>query len=176
MAQWVLVSTGKVVPRRTVWPLRIAETHNVCEEKRREIFDKIIMKRLGSSYLKDSKSKSKVKEPGEFTAYIDEDEVARDLPEMKDAVDSTGELINQQPMYDKMLNSEVSMQLNNMMSTSKVARLSLGPDRRTTGSYNNNPILNTVVYDVESPDGSSREYSTNVIAENMISQVDEDGF
>ena len=41
------------------------------------------------------------KEPGEFTAYVDEDEVARDLPEMEDAVDSTGELINQQPMYDK---------------------------------------------------------------------------
>ena len=64
---------------------------------------------------------------------------------MEDAVDSTGELIHQQPMYDKILNSEVSMQLNDMMPTSKVARRSLGPDGRTTGSYDNNPILNTVV-------------------------------
>ena len=109
MAQWVLVSTGKVVPRRTVRSLRVLEIHNVGEEKRREIFNDIIMKRLVSSYLKGSKSKSKVEEPGEFTAYIDEDEVARDLPEIEVAVDSTGELINQQPMYDKMLNSEVSM-------------------------------------------------------------------
>ena len=93
MAQWVLVSTGKVVPRRTVRPLRVAEIHNVCEEKRREILDKIIMTQLGSSYLKGSKSKSKVEEPGEFTAYVNEDEVARDLPKMEDAVDSTGELI-----------------------------------------------------------------------------------
>ena len=91
-------------------------------------------------------------------------------------VDSTGELINQQPMYDKMLNSEVSMQLNNRMSTGKVARRYLGPDGRTTGSYGNNPMLNTVVYDVDFPDGSSREYSANVIAENMISQVDDDRF
>ena len=60
MAQWVLVSTGKVFPRCTVRPPRVAEIHNVREEKRREIFDKIIMKRLGSSYLKGSKSKSKV--------------------------------------------------------------------------------------------------------------------
>ena len=60
MAQWVLVSTGKVVPRRTVRPLKFAEIHNVREEKRREIFGEIIMKRLGSSYLKGSKSKSKV--------------------------------------------------------------------------------------------------------------------
>ena len=36
MAQWVLVSTGKVVPRRTVRPLRVAEIHNAREEKRRE--------------------------------------------------------------------------------------------------------------------------------------------
>ena len=134
MSQWVLVSTGKVVPRRTVRPLRVAETRNVREEKRREIFDEIIMKRLESSYLKGSKSKSKVEEPGEFTAYVNEDEVARDLPEMEDVVDSTGELINQQPMYNKILNSEVSMQLNNMMLTGKVARRSLGPDGRTTGS------------------------------------------
>ena len=67
------------------------------------------MTRLGSSYLKGSKSKSKVEEPGEFTACVDEDGVAGDLPEMEDAVDSTGELINQQSMYDNILNSEVSM-------------------------------------------------------------------
>ena len=82
---------------------------------------------------------------------------------MEDAVDSAGELINQQPMYDKMLNSEVSMQLNNMMSTSKVARLSLGPDRRTTGSYNNNPILNTVVYDVDFPNLSQQVDRKSVV-------------
>ena len=127
------------------------------------------MKRLGSSYLTGYKSKSKVEEPGEFTAYVDEDEVARDLPDMEDAVDSTEELINQQPMYDNMLNSEVSMHLNKMMSTGKVARRSLGPDGRTTGSYGNNPMLNTVVYDVDFPDGGSREYSANAISENMIS-------
>ena len=80
MDQWVLVSTGKVVPQRTVRPLIVAEIYNAREEKRREIFDEIIMKRLGSSYLKGSNSKSKVEEPGEFTAYVDEDEVARDLP------------------------------------------------------------------------------------------------
>ena len=37
-------------------------------------------------------------------------------------------------------------------------------------------MLNTVVYDLEFLDGSSREYSANVIAENMIFQVDDDGF
>ena len=37
-------------------------------------------------------------------------------------------------------------------------------------------MLNSIVYDVEFTDGTIKEYSANVIAENMLSQVDEDGF
>ena len=33
-----------------------------------------------------------------------------------------------------------------------------------------------MLYDVEFPDGTIEEYSTNIIAENMITQVDYDGF
>ena len=44
------------------------------------------------------------------------------------------------------------------------------------GTYNENPILNTLVYDVEFPDGDVREYSANIIAENMYAQVDSEGF
>ena len=43
------------------------------------------------------------------------------------------------------------------------------------GTYNENPFLNTIVYDVEFPDGEIKEYGANVIAENMYSQVDPDG-
>jgi hypothetical protein len=44
------------------------------------------------------------------------------------------------------------------------------------GKYDENPMLNSIVYDVEFPDGQVREYSANVIAENMLTQVDSDGF
>ena len=40
------------------------------------------------------------------------------------------------------------------------------------GAYAPNPILNSIVYDVEFPDGQVKEYAANVIAENMLSQVD----
>ena len=42
--------------------------------------------------------------------------------------------------------------------------------------FEENSALNSIVYDVEFPDRTIREYATNVIAENMLSQVDEDGF
>ena len=58
----------------------------------------------------------------------------------------------------------------------KVARRSLDADGRTTGTYHDNPFLNTITYNVEFPDGQVREYGANIIAENMLTQVDSDGY
>ena len=62
------------------------------------------------------------------------------------------------------------------MQTEKVIQRSLVPDGVILGTYDDNPALNSIVYDVESPGGTIREYAANVIAENMLTQVDEDGF
>ena len=37
-------------------------------------------------------------------------------------------------------------------------------------------MLNSLVYDVEFPDGAVNHYAVNVIAENVLSQVDLSGF
>ena len=39
-----------------------------------------------------------------------------------------------------------------------------------------NPFLNTIIYEVEFPDGQVKDYAANAIAENMLTQVDSDGF
>ena len=43
------------------------------------------------------------------------------------------------------------------------------------GTYNPDPILNTIVYDVMFPDAPVSEYATNLIGENIYSQIDEEG-
>ena len=43
------------------------------------------------------------------------------------------------------------------------------------GKRNNNPLLDTHEYLVEFPDGSIGEYTTNIIAEHLYSQVDSEG-
>ena len=42
------------------------------------------------------------------------------------------------------------------------------------GTSNDNPIINTAVYNVEDPDGNTDEYTEKVIAENLYIQVDGD--
>jgi hypothetical protein len=44
------------------------------------------------------------------------------------------------------------------------------------GSYDENPVLNSMIYDVAFPDGSIKEYAANILAENMLSQVDSHGY
>jgi hypothetical protein len=79
-------------------------------------------------------------------------------------------------MYDRIINAEVQLQQGNELYTDAVVRRALGPDGTTTGSYADNPILNSIVYEVEFLDGQTKEYAANTIAENMLSQVDSNGY
>lgn len=53
------------------------------------------------------------------------------------------------------------------MKSAKVIGCSKDSDDNNVGTYDNNPHLNTMLYDVEFPDVEIREYSASVKAENM---------
>jgi hypothetical protein len=112
----------------------------------------------------------------EWEEYEDDNEATRIIPDIKEAVDANGRLINQQPAYDKLINSKVSLQQGDDIISAKVTRCALGPDGTVIGRNDDNPMLNLIVYEVEFPNGQVNEYSVNTIAENMQTQVDSDGF
>ena len=45
------------------------------------------------------------------------------------------------------------------MRSAKVMGRTIGPTGRVDGTYDENPILNTMMYDVEFNDGEVREYA-----------------
>ena len=49
-------------------------------------------------------------------------------------------------------------------------------DGKVIGYYNDIPTLNTIIYDVQFPDGAIKTYSANLISENILMQVDADGY
>ena len=158
--------------KRSLRPLTVAETHSDIEKKKHEVFDAVIERRHGTA-MTPPKVEA-VKE--EMEEYSDDNEEARKVPEIEDAVDAKGQLIDQQPAYDCLINSEVLLQLGQKMTTGTVKRRAIGPDGRTAGTYDDNPVLNTIIYEVEFPDGQVKEYGANVIAENMLTQVDSEGY
>jgi hypothetical protein len=127
MAQWILKANGNVVPRRTLRPLNTAELHSSTEAKKRSIYDALIEGRWGTAMSAPPKESKE----DEFEEYTDDDEQPRIIPDIEDSVDSNGRLINQQPMYDRIINAEVQLQNGTEFSTGKVVRRALGPDRKS---------------------------------------------
>ena len=68
------------------------------------------------------------------------------------------------------------IQNGDQMAMGKVSRRSLDADGRMTGTYHDNSFLNTITYNVEFPDGQVKEYGANITPENMLPQVDSDGY
>ena len=58
----------------------------------------------------------------------------------------------------------------------KVVRQVVDEKGRVVGQHNDNPILNTLVYECEFPDGTTKEYAANIIAQNILYEPDPDGY
>jgi hypothetical protein len=106
-----LKGNGKVVPRRSVRPLNPSEIHSEVEIRKRKIFDELIERRHGTSINppKPMKGESDTEEPDDADGDAD-NEPAGELPVIEDVLDSTGKVLNQHPMWDKLIDAEIIMQ------------------------------------------------------------------
>ena len=151
MAQWVLKVNGNIVPRCTARPLTVAESHSTTELKKRGTFNALVEKRWGTSMSPPPVPKDDAESV--LDEYEDDDENKQLVPDVEDMVDVTGKLLNQHPAYDRIINAEVALQLEEDVTTGKVTRRALHPDGQVAGRYDDNPFLNTIIYEVEFPDG-----------------------
>ena len=74
-----------------------------------------------------------------------------------------------------MMNSKVALYLDEKVVAVQVKQRQLGPECKIVGSYNVNTMLNSMIYEVEFPDVQVEDYAVNVIAENILSQVYDEG-
>jgi hypothetical protein len=173
MSQWILKANGKVIARRTLRPLTHIEISSETEIRKRQEWDVLAEARWGSPFEPPIDVTC---DPDLLNEYEDDDEKARVLPEFTDPVDAFGSPIDQQPAYDTMLNTELMLPNGDSYKPAKVVRRTIGPDGQARGSYHQQPELNTMTYDVEFDDGLVKEYSANVIAEELFRQIDDEGF
>jgi hypothetical protein len=169
MAQAVLTANGKVVPRRSIRHLRPDELNSDVEKSKRQAFDKSIHDKLGNSTTFPSTPTSS---PSDVS--IDGDIIEQEPSDTASSQADSADTFDQ-PMTDPLINSSVRLAQGDVLQTAKVLGHSINNDGSVTGTYNDNPILNTFMYDVGFPDGEVKEYSANIIAENMFAQVDGDG-
>ena len=191
MVYFVMNTNGKVIARSTVTSLEPSEYSLPETTNRMNDLDKTIKDTLGDYRNASKDSRKDIPE-------LDEDDLVSQLsycfdvePSLIDTSDEKTYSDPARPDYDDAPNMEVESEaFDRFLGASlevpsqdgegkvlaKVKERKRNSDGELIGSTHENPILSTAIYKVESPDGTINEYSANIIAENLYSQVDDDGY
>ena len=113
MAEWVLKATRQVVPRQSLRPLTTVEKHSTVENKKRDVFDALIERRMETSINPPPTTEDRDPTSEELTNQNDlDDEMDEPVesPDHEDILDSMGRILEQQPVFDKIINAEVMIQ------------------------------------------------------------------
>ena len=173
MSQAILKYNGRVVPRRTLRRLTVAELNSESELKKRTAFDEAIIKIHGDSM--SLPEHPAIPDDDDSDELLDEEGEPIIIPE-EDPVDATGKAVYEKPFTDMLIHAEVLLPQGENLQSAKVQGRSKDLDGNAIGSFDDNPLLNSIIYDVEFPDGAVKQYAANTIAENMYSQLDSDGY
>ena len=165
MAQYVLQSNGRVVPRHTLNHIPLEERRTKTVQHQMAIFDNFIREKLGDSLNKPPV----VQEDIEWNPYKDDEQEARVI--LKNDV-KLGKL--HISLANSLINAEV------LLHQGKEGNGSDGPiikarvlchltddNGNFVGTPNEDPKLDTTVYKVEFPDGCQESYATNVIGQEI---------
>jgi hypothetical protein len=183
MAQWILKENGKVVPRCTLRRLTPAELSpsNKVEMEKRSLFNVAIRGIWGDSVKipkvvpLDKDATTAFDALWDLDPYEDDDEVLPFIPDA-DLMDAAGKPFEIRSVADALINAEVMVPNGDSMAIAKVVRHGVDDEGHLVGTFNNNPLLNTLLYECEFDDGTTRAYSANTIASNIFMELDADGY
>ena len=70
-------------------------------------------------------------------------------------------------MTDTLINAEVTLPHGDNQQSAKVISRVIDDEGNYVGDYDDNPVLNTLMYNVKFSDGTVREYTANTIIESL---------
>ena len=85
----------------------------------------------------------------------------------EDHVDNTGKAVFETPFINLLIHAEVMLPHGEELHSSKVKGQTKDLNENLIRIYNQNPLLASMLYDVDFPDGAFKQYSANVFANNM---------
>ena len=181
MCHKVLKDTGKVRNRTSVIPVTAEELRDETIKKMMADFDESVSVKLGSKgkndkVLLDDDANAKVEEPIVVETVEEEEpnvEPYEDdqTPPMERREDDDYD----HEAFDKLIDAEVILPTNEGPQRGRVRRRKRDSAGNPIGHAHDDTVLDTRVYEVEFPDGSTSAYTANLITEHIFSQVDEEG-
>ena len=179
MCFYILKSTGNVISRSTVIPLK-DEEKNITEVKEQmEKYTNKLHDEIGDyskAIIRGESVNDDVVYYDTFFDSIAEDEITHPWEQDLSSLPISQEDDHTLEALDKYIGANIVVPGKDgqeVLATVKGRKRD--SNGRLIGSSNNNPILDTRIFEVEFPDGHLEDYSTNKIAESLYSQVDEEG-
>jgi Reverse transcriptase (RNA-dependent DNA polymerase) len=161
----LLTNKARVISRTSVVPLTIEDKNSILVKEQIETYDNDLKTALGDR-MQGIEIPDNDGIP-EYEPYEDTTTEPIIIPEADDIdLDAT----------HKFLSARVMLPHGGQLSTGRVIRRKRDHDGVLIGRSDNNPILDTSMYDVEFEDGHIEAFSANTIAEHVYEQVGEDGY
>lgn len=178
MSYWILPESGIPISCVTVQRMTDAEMATREMQQRMDEFDTRISTRFNVQD-QDMKYSFDIPEWNRLSLNEDDPEFAEIFQNVIDDhtvphADPPPELSTE---YNNYVNMEIGMPRgpDGTLMHATVKRRAIDVDGNPMGVPSNNPITDTRLYDVEFIDGTLETISANVIAENLLSQVDQEG-
>jgi hypothetical protein len=175
MAFYLLTKTGKTIVRKSVWGLSEDDFANPDIKTRLVELDEGIRSKIGDDLKEediDPELRGSMPEISE-DVFDDEDEGRNDPGDTPSPDEGTDD--HTPESYDEYLTAQVLLPQGGEAKKATVVGRKRDHDGRPIGKRHANPLLDTRLYEVEFPDGSTEAIAANLIAENMLSQVDDEG-
>ena len=174
MCYFVLKSNGEVLSRGSVQrvtnlELEEKETVDIFAD-----FDKTLNERLKHDDGKYDREKPSLEHWADMASdpeFVEEFQKVYDNPEIPEADNFSPEMLE-----DTYLNMELAMHCgDDGPEFARITKQLRDANGIPIGTSNDNPLLDTRVYEVEYLDGYKASLSANEIAQNLFAQVDKDG-
>ena len=173
-AFWILGKSCKPTVRSTVWSVTVEEKQTLEVQSLSEELHASVKSKIGDHRTDDNEVNQELEdilpEPDE-DIYLEDDTEEEEKTENRrsEADEYTPEA------FDNYLNAEVMLPRGGENLKATIIKRSKNADGIPTGTASSNPILDTREYVARFDDGAEQAYAANLIAENLYSQVDQEG-
>ena len=165
MTAKILKPNGNTRYVSTYRPLTNDELESPEMKSKMTQFDKQIHEVLGpSATITDLKEEIGDAETPIYEPYQDDKTEPYEVPDRDEF-----------QVFDEYIGAEVNLPYMDQMISGKVKSRKRNLDGTPKGTRNKKTMFDTREYVVEFPDGAEREYTANIIAENMYAQCNPDG-
>ena len=174
MSYHILTRKGKVVSRSSVQRVTELELQTTEFIETFKEFDQSVQKKIGKK-KHFSGEKVNVEDWGEFASdpvFVEEFQKIHNDPSIPEADETADDMLN-----DTYLNMELALpkDANKELQFAKVTKRLRDANGLPIGTANDNPMLDTRMYEVEYLDGYKQSISANELAINLFSNVDQEG-